>query len=182
MSGHPAATCLLADKFYTQKLFAACRKLRFWILFGHWVKKPEGGDGSAFWLELENQYGFKECVLEFSDGSNGTAELNCLAIQAAPVGAQLGTASLNSWTTGTECKAISFQQVRLYTSKYTSCITSSVVSTNLCTWQPVVKIYFLEFVYTKAIRFNNRFVDFAIIADKCISYILMQYCQPHHIF
>ena len=91
-------------------------------------------------------------MLEFSDGSNGTAELNCLAIQAAPVGAQLGTASLNSWTTGTECKAISFQQVRLYTSKYTSCITSSVVSTNLCTWQPVVKIYFLEFVYTKAIR------------------------------
>ena len=122
-------------------------------------------------------------MLEFSDGSNGTAELNCLAIQAAPVGAHLGTASMHSWTTGTECKTISFQQVRLYTSKYTSCITSSVVSTNLCTvWQSVVKIHFLEFVYTKAIRFNNRFVDFAIIADKCISYILMQYCQPHHIF
>ena len=30
--------------------------------------------------------------------------------------------------------------------------------------------------------FNNRFVDFAIIADKCISYTLMQYCQHHHIF
>ena len=67
--------------------------------------------------------------------------------------------------------------------KYTSCILCSAVGTNLCTvWQPVVKIYFLEFVYTKAIRVNNRFVDFAIIADKCISYILMQYCEPHHIF
>ena len=59
---------------------------------------------------------FKACVLEFSDGSNGTAELNCLAIQAAPVGAQLGSASLDSWTTGTECKTISFQQVSLVSS------------------------------------------------------------------
>ena len=38
----------------------------------HWVKKPEGGDGAAFWLESENQCGFKACVLEFSDGSSGT--------------------------------------------------------------------------------------------------------------
>ena len=45
-------------------------------------------------------------MLEFSDGSNGTAELNCLAIQAAPVGAQLGTASMDSWTTGTEFKTM----------------------------------------------------------------------------
>lgn len=59
----------------------------------------------------------------------------------------------------------------------------SLANTNLCTVrQPVVKIYFLESVNTKAIRVNNRFVDFAIIADKCISYILMQYCLPHHIF
>ena len=55
-------------------------------------------------------------MLEFSDGSNGTAGLNWLAIQAAPVGAQLGTSSLDSWTTVTECKTISFQQVRLCTS------------------------------------------------------------------
>ena len=71
-----------------------------------------------FWLESENQYGFKACVLEFSDCSSGTSERNWLAIQAAPVGAKLGTASLDSWTTGKECKTISFQQVRLYTSKY----------------------------------------------------------------
>ena len=52
-------------------------------------------------------------MLEFSDCSSGTAELNWLAIQAASVGAQLGTASLDSWTTGTECKTISFQHVSL---------------------------------------------------------------------
>ena len=105
-------------KVLYSETFRSVQEIKVLNLFGHWVKKPEGGDGSAFWLELENQYGFKACVLEFSDGSNGTAELNCLAIQAAPVGAQLGTASLNSWTTGTECKTTSFQQVKLYTSKY----------------------------------------------------------------
>ena len=66
-----------------------------------------------FWLESENQYGFKARVLEFSDGSSDTAELNWLAIQAASLWAQLGTAFLDSWTIGTECKTISFQHVRL---------------------------------------------------------------------
>ena len=42
-----------------------------------------------------------------------TAELNWLAIQAAPVQVQRGTASLDSWTTGTECKTIFFQHVSL---------------------------------------------------------------------
>ena len=86
--------------------------------FGHSVKNPKGGKGAAIWLESENQNGFKACVLEFCYGSNGTAEINWLAIQAAPVGARPGTASLDSWTTGTECETISFQQVRLCTSKY----------------------------------------------------------------
>ena len=55
-------------------------------------------------------------MLEFSDVSSSTEELNWLAIQAAPAGAQLETASLDSWTTGTECKTISFQQVSLVSS------------------------------------------------------------------
>ena len=67
--------------------FRSVQEINILNLFGHWVKKPEGGDGSAFWLESENQYGFKACGLEFSDGSNSTAELNCLAIQGSPVGA-----------------------------------------------------------------------------------------------
>ena len=41
---------------------------------------------SVFWLESENQYGLKACVLEFSDGSSDTGELNWLAIQAASLG------------------------------------------------------------------------------------------------
>ena len=116
MSAHPAETCLLANRFYTQNLLATDNEVL--TSFGHSVKNPKGGEGLAIWLESENPNGFKVCGLEFSDGSNGTAEINWLAIQTAPVRAQPGTASLNSWTTGTECKTISFQQVRLYTSKY----------------------------------------------------------------
>ena len=96
--------------------FGSGQEVKVLTSFGHSVKNPKGGKGAAIWLESENQNGFKACVLEFSDGSNGTAELNWLAIQAAPVGAQLGTASLDQWTTGTECKTISFQQVSLVSS------------------------------------------------------------------
>ena len=68
---------------------------------------------SVFWLELENQYGLKAFVLEFSDGSSDTGELNWLAIQAASLGTYLGTLVLDSWNIGTECKMISFQHVSL---------------------------------------------------------------------
>ena len=88
--------------------FRSGQETKLLTSFGHWVKKPEGGDGDAVWLESENEYAFKACVLEFSDCSSGTAEINWLAIQAAPVRAKPGTASLDSWTTGTECKTISF--------------------------------------------------------------------------
>ena len=42
--------------------FRSVQEIKVLNLFGHWVKKPEGGDGAAFWLESENQYGFKVCV------------------------------------------------------------------------------------------------------------------------
>ena len=35
-----------------------------------------------------------------------------MALQSVPTGAQLGTASLNSWTSGTNCKRIAFEKVR----------------------------------------------------------------------
>ena len=41
------------------------------------------------------------------------AELNWIALESAPSGAQLGTTSLDSWTTGTKCKKVDFPQVSL---------------------------------------------------------------------
>ena len=46
-------------------------------------------------------------------GSNAAAELNWIALESAPSGAQLGTTSLDSWTTGTKCKKVDFPLVSL---------------------------------------------------------------------
>ena len=60
-----------------------------------------------------NNKAFTVCVLEYGDGSSGTSQVNWMALQSVPTGAQLGTASLNSWTTATKCKRIAFEKVRL---------------------------------------------------------------------
>ena len=78
----------------------------------HSVKGPTRGNGAAIWIESATKNGFTVCVLEYGDGSNGTTEVNWIALQSAPVGSQLGTASLNPWTTGTQCKRVAFQKVR----------------------------------------------------------------------
>ena len=85
----------------------------------HSVKGPNRGNGAALWIESTTKTGFTVCVLEYGDGSNGTTEVNWIALQSAPVGSQLGTASINSWTTGTECKKIAFQKVRFISNLYT---------------------------------------------------------------
>ena len=71
------------------------------------------GNGAAIWVESVNNKAFTGCVLEYGDGSSGASQMNWMALQSEPVGTQLGTASLNSWTTGTKCKRIAFEKVRL---------------------------------------------------------------------
>ena len=62
---------------------------------GRSIKSPTRGNGGAIWVESVDNSGFKACILEYSDGSNNTAEVNWIAIQSAPSGAKKGTASLN---------------------------------------------------------------------------------------
>ena len=80
---------------------------------GRSIKSPTRGNGGAIWVESVDNSGFKACILEYSDGSNNTAEVNWIAIQSAPSGAKKGTATLNDWSTGTTCKWINLQQVTL---------------------------------------------------------------------
>ena len=70
------------------------------------------GNGAAIWVESVNNKAFTVCVLEYGDGSSGASQVNWMALQSVPAGAQLGTASLNSWTTGTKCERIAFEKVR----------------------------------------------------------------------
>ncbi|KAL9962008.1 hypothetical protein ACROYT_G031060 [Oculina patagonica] len=106
----------------TPGLFA-CKKISFNESFsggqqvsvlasvGHSAKSPTSRYGAAIWVADVTARGFTVCVLEFGDGSNGTTQVNWIALQSTPRGSQLGSASLSSWTTGTKCEKISFQQV-----------------------------------------------------------------------
>ena len=78
---------------------------------GRSIKSPTRGNGGAIWVESVDQSGFKACILEYSDGSNNTAEVNWIATQSAPSGGKRGSISFGDWTTGTKCKIINFQQV-----------------------------------------------------------------------
>ena len=70
-------------------------------------------NGAAVWVESEDKSQFRACMYEYSDGSSTAAELNWIALESAPSGAQLGTTSLDFWTTGTKCKEVDFPQVSL---------------------------------------------------------------------
>ena len=94
----------------------ACEKITFAEPFpsGKQVKvfaSPSNlSTGPALWAKSEDKSQFSACTYEYSDGSN-SIEINWIALQSAPSGVQIGTTSLDSWTTGTECKKIYFPQV-----------------------------------------------------------------------
>ena len=77
------------------------------------VPPGKSTNGAAVWVESKDQSKFRACISEYSDGSNAAAELNWIALESAPSGAQLGTTSLDSWTTGTKCKKVDFPLVNL---------------------------------------------------------------------
>ncbi|KAL9961058.1 hypothetical protein ACROYT_G029938 [Oculina patagonica] len=77
---------------------------------GHTVKSQTPRNGAAVWVEDVKASEFTVCVLEFGDGSNNSVQADWLAFETALPDSQIGTTSLNAWTTGTECKRIDFQQ------------------------------------------------------------------------
>ena len=93
--------------------FIGGQEIKIFISKSHATKRSTRGNGAAIWVESVNNKAFTVCVLEYGDGSSGASQVNWMALQSVPAGAQLGTASLNSWTTGTKCKRIAFEKVRL---------------------------------------------------------------------
>ena len=92
--------------------FNGGQEIKIFISKSHATKSSTRGNGAAIWVESVNNKAFTVCVLEYGDGSSGTSQVNWMALQSVPTGAQLGTASLNSWTSGTNCKRIAFEKVR----------------------------------------------------------------------
>ena len=88
----------------------ACEKITFEEPFSGgkqvkvFVSPGNSTNGAAVWVESEDQSQFRACIYEYSDGSNAAVELNWIALEPAPSGAQLGTSPLDSWTTGKSVK------------------------------------------------------------------------------
>ena len=97
--------------------FNGRQEVKILASLGHSERKPGQTNGAAIWVESSKNNGFRVCILEYGEGSNRTAELNWVALQSSPPGAQVGSTSIKSWTTGTVCKKIGFKQVRNYYSK-----------------------------------------------------------------
>ena len=102
----------------------ACKEIFFTVPFygggqivvlasiGHAKKSQNPRNGAAVWVEDVKASEFTVCVVEFGEGSNNSAQVAWIAFESSPPNSQTGTASLGTWTTGTECKRGDFQQVR----------------------------------------------------------------------
>ena len=76
--------------------FSGGKQVKVFASFGHSVNNQARGNGAAIWVESADRTQFRACIYEYSNGSNSTAEINWIALQSAPKGAQLGTTSLDS--------------------------------------------------------------------------------------
>ena len=99
------------EKVSFEKPFSGRQDVKVFVSKSHTTKSYSGGDGAAIWVESVDNKEFTVCVLEYGDGSSGTTKVNWMALQSVPVGAQLDTVSLDSWTTGLLCKRIAFEKV-----------------------------------------------------------------------
>ena len=91
--------------------FSGGQQSKVFASVGHTVKSQTSRNGAAIWVEDVTANGFTACIVEYAEGSNGTTEVNWMALQSAPSGSQMETSSLDAWTSGTECKKIAFKKV-----------------------------------------------------------------------
>ena len=99
------------EKVSFENPFNGGQDVKVFVSKSHATKSYSGGDGAAIWVESVDNKEFTVCVLEYGDGSSGTTKVNWMALQSVPVGAQLDTVSLDSWSTGEKCKRIAFEKV-----------------------------------------------------------------------
>ncbi|CAH3179854.1 unnamed protein product [Porites lobata] len=98
------------EKVSFENTFNGGQDVKVFVSKSHTTNSYSGGNGAAIWVESVDNKEFTVCVLEYGDGSSRTAKVNWMALQSVPVGAQLDTISLDSWTTGEKCKRIAFEK------------------------------------------------------------------------
>ena len=98
------------EKVSFEKPFNGGQDVKVFVSKIHATKSSTGRNGAAVWVESVNNNEFTVCALEYGDGSSKTTKISWMALQSVPVGAQLDTVSLDSWTTGEKCKRIAFEK------------------------------------------------------------------------
>ena len=106
-----APSLFACEKVSFENPFNGGQDVKVFVSKSHTTNSYSGGDGAAIWVESVDNKEFTVCVLEYGDGSSGTTKVNWMALQSVPVGAQLDTVSLDSWTTGEKYKRIAFEKV-----------------------------------------------------------------------
>ncbi|CAH3043550.1 unnamed protein product [Porites lobata] len=99
------------EKVSFEKPFNGGQDVKVFVSKIHATKSSTGRNGAAVWVESVNNNEFTVCALEYGDGSSKTTKISWMALQSVPVGAQLDTVSLDSWTTGIKCKRIAFEKL-----------------------------------------------------------------------
>ena len=99
------------EKVSFEKPFNGGQGVKVFVSKSLATKSSTDRNGAAVWVESVDNKEFTVCVLEYGDGSSGTTKVNWMALQSVPVGAQLDTVWLDSWSTGEKCKRIAFEKV-----------------------------------------------------------------------
>ena len=92
-------------------IFSSSSNIRVLASISHENKSLSVHDSAVVWTTDVTQNSFRICVLESGLGTNGSAVVNWIAFRGTPSGALDGTASFNSFTSGTKCERVDFAQV-----------------------------------------------------------------------
>ena len=146
------------EKVSFENPFNGGQDVKVFVSKSHTTNSYSGGDGAAIWVESVDNKEFTVCVLEYGDGSSGTTKVNWMALQSVPVGAQLDTVSLDSWSTGEKCKRIAFEKVISFSLRFLRSFkfNSFFLFRYFCLLTPRHKIsllYFLSFAWLSGFNF-----------------------------
>lgn len=140
---------------------------------GHTTKSQTPRNGAAIWVEAVTASEFTVCVLEFGNGVNRTMEVNWLSFQGSLGGSQVSSTSLNSWTTGTVCKRIDFQQ-RFVTSPNVFVTAVHQIPKRaqdaMAVWVEELRVDNFKICLLEAKIFDGPHKNIKIVSEKSISF------------
>ena len=105
-----------ADNYYCDTItfpttFTGVDPVKVFTSVGFGTSSSRVHDVVFTWVESVTTSSFKVCLVENGAGSSGNVTINWMAYQGVQSGVTDGSVRLNDWTTGTECKQVTFSHV-----------------------------------------------------------------------